>query len=84
MIKVKLPIFWHSDETALLEDLGLENKDPDEFNGYEKRELIFYNISAISKYCGEDKYTNVYANNDKFICCLPINKVEKLIDDANS
>ena len=84
-MKVKLPIFFNTEETNLLEDLGIENKntEADEFDEYEKRDLIFYSITAIFKYLGEDKYTTILSNSDKFICCLPIEKVEKLIDDAN-
>ena len=81
-MKVALPIFWHTDETKLIEELGIDSKSDDDFEGYDKREVIFYQISGITKYQNKDLYTRIYANGDMFVCSLPLNKVEKLIDNG--
>lgn len=87
MKKVKLPIYWYSEEDGLLADLGIDKKreeDADEFDGAVFRELVFYNINAIYKYLDKEEHTVILSNGEKFICPWPINKVEKLIDDANT
>ena len=78
-MKVKLPIFWHTDASRLNEDLGIEDAD-DDFSKYDEREVIFYNISGITKYLGENKHTSVFVGAERFICILPLAKVEELID----
>jgi hypothetical protein len=80
-MKVKLPIFWHSDETRMRSDLGIEDDD-DDFSKYEVREVIFYAITGICKYMNEEKHTNIYVGSERFICPLPATEVEKLIDES--
>jgi hypothetical protein len=84
-MKVKLPIFWHTDESALFSELGIDkDENENEFQDCIERELIFYNITAIYKYLGLDIYTTIIAGGEKYICTLPIKEVEALIDGNKS
>lgn len=84
MLKVKLPIYYHTDESSLLDDLGIEQEDS--FEKMEVREMIFYNINAIAKYIENEKEVacRIFSNGDAFLCKLLFEEVEKIIDHANS
>lgn len=80
-MKVILPIFWSDKETITLQDLGIDPPELD-FEELKTRDLIFYDITAIYKFEGGDKYTRILTANDSFICAIPCNEVEKLIDKS--
>lgn len=78
MIKVSLPIFHQTDESEKLKICG---KDFDLEDACEKREVVFYNINAISPYNEDDKqYTSIHSNGTEYICSLSVKEVEKRID----
>lgn len=76
-MKVTLPILHHTDSSHLLSELGIENSGE-----FVPKPIIFYNINAIKTYDDDVNQTTVFANDTTFVCDLPLNKVEALIDDA--
>lgn len=77
-IPVTLPIFIHTDETASLNRLGIAI----DIAEYEVREMVFFNINAISAYT-DDKYkhpspfSKVHANGSEYICAMSIDKLKQ-------
>ncbi len=72
---LKLPIFFHTEETSSLEDMGLESS----VNSCEVENVIFYHIDAIHAFKEKDK-TTIISSGQTFICNLPVEEVEKLIE----
>lgn len=86
-MKIKLPIFHNTDTECTLKDLGIESHT--ELSEKERRDIIFYHINGISEYIDVEKsgnqfnYTSIHSNGGEYICPLPIDEVEKIIDDGN-
>lgn len=79
-MKVKIPVFFNTDETLQLEDLGIESNLAD----CELRDVTFYNINYISPYLDKDNtYTTIASNGTSFISPLSTDEVENLIEEAD-
>lgn len=74
-MKLKLPIFHHSDETRSLDKLDI-NYD---IENCETQEIIFYKIDALAP-AENNKYCSVFTGGEEFICALSMKEVEDLID----
>lgn len=78
---LKLPIFFHTDSTRILQDTGVDYKLDD----CETREMSFYQIAALSPYIDYDddkkEYCRIHTNGDTFLCLFNVKEVEGLIDD---
>lgn len=77
MQKVKLPIFFLNKTTELKEATGIEY-DLDE---NDVRDILFFNIEAISEYSNDDRYSTIYACGTSFVCAWPMNKLEKVLSN---
>lgn len=78
-MKIKLPIFYHTDETTSLKSVGVDYQLED----CEIKEITFYNIDAISPNIEEDKeYCTIFSSGDEFTCSLSYKEVEYLIDKS--
>lgn len=78
---IALPIFHHTDQSATLKDCGVDYTIAD---NCEIRNIIFYNINAISEYFeNENKYTSIHTNNSEYLCPMNIERVRKIIEDNN-
>ena len=78
-MKLKLPIFFNTDETTTLKESGI-NYDIEK---NDIRFVIFYRIDAIAPYLKDRrKYTTIFSCGDCFICNKPISEIEELIDHA--
>ena len=72
-----LPIFHHTDQSATLKDCGIDYTFED---NCEIREIIFYQINAISEYLDDGKsYTSIHSNGSEYISSLNIKEVKKII-----
>jgi hypothetical protein len=67
MIKpVTIPIFHHTDQTANLEEMGLDDKTS--LEDCEERDMTFYNIDATDYYLENDiKYGSIICGGQVFI-----------------
>lgn len=79
--QISLPIFWHTDETANLSEIGVDFK----MNDCRIKEITFYNIDCICSCDGDgdnekEIYTKVFSSGQNFICSKHIDEVRKLID----
>lgn len=75
---VKLPIFHTTDESEKKKIIGI---DYDLEEDTEKRDVIFFDIKAISEYRDNGKkFTSIHSNSTEFICALSIDKVLEEID----
>jgi len=75
---ITLPIFHHTDQSATFKDCGIDYTFED---NCEIREIIFYQINAISEYLDDGKkYTSIHCNNSEYICTMLIDDVKQLID----
>lgn len=75
---ITLPIFHYTDQSATLRDCGIDYALED---NCEIREIIFYQINAISEYLdGGKKYTSIHCNNSEYICAMLIDDVKKIIE----
>lgn len=74
---IKLPIYFHSDETARLAELEIESN----YEDCEIKQMHFYQISAIvdADFDGNEG-SLIYANGDVFECPLVIDGVLKVIE----
>ena len=64
-----LPIYFHTNDTSSLKELGIEYKLSD----CQIREIDFFNIGAISDYIDdsiEESLTSIFSNGFEFICVL--------------
>jgi len=78
-MKLKLPIFFNTDETTTLKDSGIDY----DIEENDIRFVIFYRIDAIAPYLDKGKhYTQISLGGDVWICPKPMEKVEELIDRA--
>lgn len=78
-MKIKLPVFYHTEETANEFELGVKYNITD----CEIREVIFYDISAIAPYIkDEEEYCTIHTPSGSFIARRLITEVEKLIDNS--
>jgi hypothetical protein len=76
-MKIKLPVFFRSEEIKLEELSGKDRSLKD----YEIKEVILYNLNYIAPYTeGGIIYTEIHSGDQSFISLLKINKVEELID----
>jgi hypothetical protein len=76
MRPIKLPIFFHTDNTSTLKDVGVEYP----LTECDIRELTFYHIGAIGEHHdGDDRYTSIFCDGYEFVCTLKINVVEQMI-----
>ena len=69
-----IPIFWNTDETKQLEDMGIEPNLLD----FVERVVRFYSVEAITSY--EGKYCRIWAGGDSFISPLSMMEVQLLLD----
>ena len=77
MTPIKLPVFHHTDNSTTLKDCGIEYTLE---NNCEVREIIFYQINAISEYIeGDNNYTSIHSNGTEYICTMSLNEVLKSI-----
>ena len=78
-MKLKLPIFFNTDETTTLKESGIDY----EIEENDIRFVVFYHIDAIAPHLKDGrKYTTVYSCGDCFICNKPISEIEEMIDRA--
>lgn len=73
---IQLPIFYNTDETAHLEDLGIDTKLSD----CDVKQIYFINIDAVSTYeeCMKE-YAKIHCNGTTFISTLTVDEVVLLI-----
>jgi hypothetical protein len=75
--KIKLPIFFNTEETYQKEELGIETS----LEEAELKHTTFYSIDVITPYIENDnEYCKIYAGGSEFICSLPVKEVEKLVE----
>lgn len=82
MLQYDIPIFFHTDQTAMLKDLNVEYS----FEDCEVRQVAFFSIVAVSVY-DDDKgnyYSSVHANGGEYISPLSKHEVIEIIKTANS
>lgn len=76
-MKIKLPIFFQNDHTRQMAELDL----PWSFANCDVRDVIFYEITAISPFEEDgEQFTDVWSGNFFFTCQLPLHIVEQQID----
>jgi hypothetical protein len=82
-MKIILPVYFQTEETESLKDLGLPEPD---VSDYDVRDGVFYNIDAIVPYVDAQDVvrTEVFAGSHNFICPMSPKEVEALIDEAMS
>jgi hypothetical protein len=74
---IKIPIYFHTDETFNLKQLGLDDKIKD--NDFQIKEVTFYNINAITKDSDNPNETIIYCNGYTFYSPLSIEQIEEII-----
>ena len=74
-MKLKLPIFHHSDKTGEFSRLDIDYNIED----CEQKEIIFYKIDVIAP-AENDECTSIFVGGEEFICSLPMKEVEGKID----
>ncbi|MFZ8461097.1 hypothetical protein ACO1MG_13850, partial [Staphylococcus aureus] len=75
-IKVKLPIFWYTEEQIERKDKGEDISLSEVGN----KNIMFYHITGMTAYYdGENEYTEILANGDEFICPLTPAEVDRRI-----
>lgn len=76
MLKLTLPILFHTDNTSTLKNVGIDY----ELEDCETREITFLHINAIAPYKEKGKeYTSIFTNGTEFICVMKVDEVlEKL------
>ena len=75
---VMLPILFHTEESANLEQLGIFNSDNMEF-----RDIRFYVINVVAPAIDADYgiQSLVYSGEHSFECALTMKEVEELIEE---
>mgnify|MGYP003648634417 CR=1 FL=1 len=76
-MKLKLPIFHHSDETRKFSELDIDYN----IEECETQEIIFYRIDAIAP-AENNKYCSVFTGGEEFVCALSLKEVELLINKS--
>ena len=74
-MKLKLPILFDTDESDKQKLITGES-------GYDVSEIrltTFYQINAVAP-SDEKGYSIIYVGGDEFICRMPVEQVEKIID----
>jgi len=74
---VILPCYFHTEETAKLEELELYEKIRNE--DYDVRDIRFYQVAAIAPH--GDGGTKVYLGETCFHCVYDFEKVEAIINN---
>ena len=78
MQSIELDVFYHSDETRSLDDIGIAF----DWDDLETRKITFYNIDAISphKVDNEFLYSKIFIGGEIFICNKHYNELKSLIE----
>jgi hypothetical protein len=79
--KTKFPVLFNNDTTAQLKKIGVKI----EAEKYDIRNMIFYDVTAICQHIEDDdageNHTEIFAGGDVFIITLPLEEVERIIDE---
>lgn len=76
-MKLKLPVFFHTDETANEFELGVKYN----ITECEVRQVVFYDITAIAPFFKDGKeFCTIHTPSGSFIARRLMSEVEKLID----
>jgi hypothetical protein len=76
-MKATIPIYYHTDETLNLKRLGIQEKfKVEEFT---IKDVIFYNINAITSDPEDPKESIIYSNGYTFYSPLSVKQVESII-----
>ena len=80
MNPISLKILFYNDNASELADLGIET----DMSESDVREIIFFNINAISPYIVDNKqYTCIHSNGSEFICIETYDKlIEKILTNT--
>ena len=74
---IKIAVYYHTEETDKLTELGLEDKISME--DFELRDVCFFNIDCIYERCDGD--TNIFSGGQHFLS--PV-KVDEIINKLNN
>jgi hypothetical protein len=78
VMKLKIPVLWHTDETMQKEELGIEVSS-DEVT---TRLVTFYTIDSVTDYYEDNKvYTKFYSCGQVYLTTIDRNTLETKIDE---
>ena len=80
-MKIELPIFYHTTETAKKADLEIKYSIKED----EIRLVAFYIINAVEKWEDEntgDWYSVIITGGEKYVCSLKYDEVVNMIDSV--
>lgn len=78
-MKLKIPVFWHTEESAQKEELGIDTPITDA----DIRYVTFYTIDSVTDYVDSDtfKCTQFYCHGILYVTPLSREELEKRIDE---
>jgi hypothetical protein len=75
MKELEIDILYDTDETKMLEDIGL----PVDVDSFDRRKVTFYKISAIIPYYTDNKMTKILSDGEVFVVPMGYQELKLLI-----
>lgn len=75
MKELELEVLYDTDETTLLEEIGI----PIDIESYKRKKQTFYKIDSIAPHFSNDNLAKIYVTGDHWITPMSYESLKKLI-----